>query len=121
MSTLKILTASRVEPWTPFWSFALYQGERDWGPVWKNNTTQIWDVYLHPNMVKKKSLTLKLRFFLVYNEYTRGSMILPPRQPRLLVRLPRWQLYYIIFYICYILYLSLASRHDDVHHMKNTS
>ena len=45
--------------------------------------TQIW--------LKKKSLTLKLRFFLVYTEYTRGSMILPPRQPRLLARLPRWQ------------------------------
>ena len=55
----------------PFWPFALQQGERDWGPVWKNNTTQIWSVYLHPNMVKKKSLTLKLRFFLLSVVYPR--------------------------------------------------
>ena len=64
MSPLKILTARRVDAILVICS--LEGGERDWGPVWKNNTTQIWDVYLHPNMVKKKSLTLKLRFFLVY-------------------------------------------------------
>ena len=47
----------------------LFSKERETGDQfgrWKNNTTQIWDVYLHPNMVKKKSFTLKLRSFLVY-------------------------------------------------------
>lgn len=36
---------------------------------------------------KRKFLAQKLRFF----SYSRGSLILPPSQPRLLVRLPRCQ------------------------------
>ena len=81
------------EPCGRHFGHLLFSKERETGDQFgRTIQPKYGSVYLHPNMVKKKSLTLKLRFFLVYTEYTRGSMILPPRQPRLLARLPRWQL-----------------------------
>ena len=63
MSTLKILTASRVDAILVICSLARRERletslEEQYNPN--------MGVFLHPNMVKKKSLTLKLRFFLVY-------------------------------------------------------
>ncbi len=54
------------------------RGVRDWEPVGKNNTTL--------------TQNLPVRFSLPIHSYAQGSMILPPRQPRLLARLSRWLL-----------------------------
>ena len=47
--------------------------------------------YLHPSIVKNANLR-GLRRFGEYWPTLRGVIILPPRQPRFLPRLPRWQL-----------------------------
>ena len=47
--------------------------------------------YLHPNMVKNANFR-GLRRIWEFLPTLRGVIILPPRQPRFLARLPRWQL-----------------------------
>ena len=63
MSTLKILTASHVDAILVFCSLA--RRERLETSLEEQYNPNI-GFYLHPNMVKKKFLTQKLRFFLVY-------------------------------------------------------
>ncbi len=62
MTTLKILTASRVDAILDICSIAR---SGDWEPVGKNNTTQIWGL-LTPKYGQKKVPYAKLKIFSAY-------------------------------------------------------
>ena len=80
------------EPCGRHFGHLLFSKERETGDQFGRIIQPKYGVFTYTQIWLKKVPYTEVEIFSGIRIYTRGSMILPPCQPRLLARLPRWQL-----------------------------
>ena len=79
------------EPCGRHFGHLLFSKERETGDQFGRTIQPKYGMFTYTQIWLKKVPYAEVEIFSGIHWYTRGSMILPPRQPRLLARLPRWQ------------------------------
>ena len=80
-----------IEPCGRHFGHLLFSKERETGDQFGRTIQPKYGMFTYTQIWLKKVPYAEVEIFSGIRIYTRGSMILPPRQPPLLARLPRWQ------------------------------